>query len=84
MTAEAGVGEPVSRRVPEDAVTRVRRALERVAKEYPLFPGEEAEAEGALKVLEERLGRLAARGVHGVELSVYVRTLLPGDGRLAS
>ena len=68
----------------EDPVVVIRHALERAEQRLPLFEGEDSEAQGALRALEERLGRLKTMGIEfsDVELSAYVRKLLPGNGRM--
>ncbi|KPJ52323.1 MAG: hypothetical protein AMS16_06510 [Planctomycetes bacterium DG_58] len=68
----------------EDPVVVMRHALERAEQRLPLFVGEDSEAQGALRALEERLGRLKTMGIEfsDVELSAYVRKLLPGNGRM--
>ena len=86
MSIERGVEpQPLRRRrIPEDAVVVVRRALERAEAGGPLFPGKEQEGRAAARTLAQRLARLKARGgeFNDIELSVYAREIASGSGRV--
>ena len=70
--------------MPEDAVSVMRRALARAERSEPLLTGEEQETWAAAFELAQRLDRLKAHGVEfsEIELSMYVRGLLAGPGRV--
>lgn len=86
MSIERGTELQTSRRTraPEDAVSVMHRALARAERGDPLLPGEEQETWAAAFELAQRLDRLKARGVEfsEIELSMYVRGLLAGPGRV--
>ncbi len=88
MSIERGVepqAEPLRlRRVADDAVVVVRRALEPADQVRPLMPGEERENRVAVLALAQRLARLKSRGPEfsEIELSVYARQLLSGTGHV--
>jgi hypothetical protein len=71
-------------RVEVDAVVKIRRALALAESGQPLYPGEGREAAAAIAEVEARLARLRARGIEfaKVDLSSYVRQLVPARGRM--